>query len=158
MWNAIRRRNFARPLNCIDNDSKSHVPCHCLFDQYLVETWVLQPGLVHYYFPCLTRSPLGFFLFCCGRRHRHTVTILSSFSRETLVRFRKEMVKAFPDASTTPSSSNRMFPADNLNDVLTKIGMNDNLLLSKNEIDVLLAETGTPENRMIPVSKLIQLV
>ena len=79
-----------------------------------------------------------------------------------MVRFRKEFVKAFPNtrAVSSPSgnTSVRMFPADDINSVLTRIGMDDNLLLSENEIEALIAQAGSRQSRMVSVSKLIQLV
>ena len=73
-----------------------------------------------------------------------------SFSRETPQRFRKEIAKAFP-------ATEGKVPADDLNSVLSKIGMKDSLL-TKEEIDNLLLETGTPQTRMLSIDQLMKLM
>uniref|UniRef100_A0A7S3DXQ4 Calmodulin n=1 Tax=Entomoneis paludosa TaxID=265537 RepID=A0A7S3DXQ4_9STRA len=72
------------------------------------------------------------------------------FSRETPSRFRKEFVKAFP-------TQEGKMPADDLNNVLSQIGLKDSLL-SKEEIDTLLTEAGTPKSRMLSVDQIMKLL
>mmetsp|Transcript_12788 Transcript_12788/g.35419 ORF Transcript_12788/g.35419 Transcript_12788/m.35419 type:complete len:125 (-) Transcript_12788:906-1280(-) len=77
------------------------------------------------------------------------------FSRETPTRFRKEFVKAFPTMSQ--EGGGNMMPADDLNGVLSRIGLSDSLL-SKEELETLLSEAGTPQSRMLSVEKIMKLV
>ncbi len=76
----------------------------------------------------------------------------SSYSRETPSRFKKEIIKALADPTTST------IEIDSLNQILVNIGRPQDKL-SEADLSLLLAEAGVEETqRSIPVDKIIQLM
>lgn len=75
-----------------------------------------------------------------------------NYSRETPSRFKKEIIKALADPTTST------IEIDSLNQILVNIGRPQDKL-SEADLSLLLAEAGVEETqRSIPVDKIIQLM